>query len=387
MKRTRECENSAENEYNQAKCQKIDDIEPSDSNRPTKITHVNTDCLERIFKHLTLSDLLNVSDASEHFKDAVDFVFSSKYAKKAVIIDEIRVSHPRLLDIEISYIRIDDIKTCLKLLRCFGHRLLKLKFRVCFPTSDERELILPNVLSKESFNRAIKLLVAYVGLYCFNSLTDLTIVEGPVQVLDLLNIPYLKMVNVEINTWDSPRTKLDQNWFSKLFPNIKCLKYESGFGRVTDYECIENEFKNLTRLDISYGYFKCKNPVKCTGKHITNEECMANNTNVKAAIKLNPQLRILRLPFISDFNILQDISKHQQQLEFLSFQYSPKDPSNCNENLVHFNTNKQLKVCFCTPNGHGRSFKELLPSSRLEMPKIPLSFDSLEELTFVMCNQ
>lgn len=379
MKRTREYENSAENEDNQPKGQREDDTEPVDINKPTKITDINTYCLEGIFNYLTLSDLLNVSDACKHFKDAADFVFSAKYRKKAVIINEIRVFRTRLLDIKTSYIKIDDIKTSLQLLRCFGHLILKLKIYVVFSTCDERAI-------KFGAN-SVKLLVKYVGFYCFTSLTSLTIKKGPVQVLNLLKRPFLKMEKVEINTWDSPRSKLDKIWFSKLFPNIKCLKYESVFGRVTDYECIENEFKSLEHLDISYGFVKCKNLFNCSKRNITNEECIAHNTNVKVALQLNPQLRTLSLPFISDFNILQDICEHQQQLECLSFQYAPRDSSSCNGKLLHFKTIKKLKVCFCGPNRRSDTELMAIPTTGNEMQKIPLSFDILEELTFETCYQ
>lgn len=375
MKRTKEAENSVENEVYQPKRQKEDDIETSDIDAQTKITDLNTYCLESIFEYLALSDLLNVCDACKHFRNAADFIFSVKYREKTVIVNEIRVFRTRVLDIKTSYIKIDDLKTSLQMLRCFGHLILRLKIYVVFPTNDERAI-------KFGAN-SVKLLVKYVGFYCFASLTSFTMKKAPVQVLNLLKRPFLKMEKVEINTWDSPRSKLDKNWFPKLFPNIKFLKYESVFGRVTDYECIENELKSLERLDISYSFVKCKNLFNCSKGQITNEECVADNTNIRASLQLNPQLRILSLPFISDFNILRDISEHQQQLECLSFQYAPRDPFSCDEKLVHFKTIKKLKVCFCSPN----RLPELISTTGNEMQKIPLSFDSLEELTFETCYQ
>lgn len=331
--------------------------------RRTKITDINTDCLEHIFKYLTLSDLLNVSDASKYFKDAADFAFTAKYGKKAVTIGKIRT---RLASMRNSCLEIDDLKTSLQLLRCFGHLIRDLKINVDF-----RFVIDMNDVMFDA--QSVRLLIDYVGIYGSNSLTSLTIRNATVQLLNLLKGPFLNMEKVEINTW-CLESKLEKSWFHKLFPNIKCLKCKSVCGRVIYYECIENEFKSLERLDISYVSFQCKN---LSNLYLnTNEECAAHNTNVKAALQLNPQLRTLSLPFISDFTILQHISEHKQQLESLSFQYASKDPLSFDDQVVHFKSIKALKMCFC--NSNPRSDVKL-------MQKIPLSFDSLEELTFQTC--
>lgn len=45
----------------------------------TNITNLNSDCMEIIFEHLELNDLLNVADSSKHFYSAVCQVYKRKY--------------------------------------------------------------------------------------------------------------------------------------------------------------------------------------------------------------------------------------------------------------------------------------------------------------------
>lgn len=56
----------------------------------TKITDLDYDCLEHIFKNLGLSDLLNVADSSKYFKQAVDLVFKNKYQKSCFTLYKTR---------------------------------------------------------------------------------------------------------------------------------------------------------------------------------------------------------------------------------------------------------------------------------------------------------
>ena len=48
----------------------------------TKITDVNVDCLEHIFGHLELSDLLNFANANKQLKAASEPIFFRKYGEK-----------------------------------------------------------------------------------------------------------------------------------------------------------------------------------------------------------------------------------------------------------------------------------------------------------------
>lgn len=59
-------------------CEVNDEIK-TDFTEEKNIKILNTDCLELIFEHLELNDLLNVADSSKHFYDAACQVYKTKF--------------------------------------------------------------------------------------------------------------------------------------------------------------------------------------------------------------------------------------------------------------------------------------------------------------------
>lgn len=57
------------------------------SNDTTKITDLNSDCMEYIFENLNFYDLLSVADSSKQFYGAVCQVFRRNYAKQNLIFN------------------------------------------------------------------------------------------------------------------------------------------------------------------------------------------------------------------------------------------------------------------------------------------------------------
>lgn len=53
----------------------------------TKITDLNVDCMELVFKHLEFNDLVNISDSSKQFNSAVCRVYKNKYMDINPIFD------------------------------------------------------------------------------------------------------------------------------------------------------------------------------------------------------------------------------------------------------------------------------------------------------------
>lgn len=51
------------------------------------ITNLNTDCMEIIFKHLELNDLLNIADSSTAFYSAACLVYKMQYGNAYMIFD------------------------------------------------------------------------------------------------------------------------------------------------------------------------------------------------------------------------------------------------------------------------------------------------------------
>lgn len=54
----------------------------------TKITNLNTDCMEIVFEHLDFHDLLNVADSCKQFYCAASRVYKRKYLNTNPIFDK-----------------------------------------------------------------------------------------------------------------------------------------------------------------------------------------------------------------------------------------------------------------------------------------------------------
>lgn len=98
----------------------------------TKITDLNYDCLEKVFRLLSLDDLLNVADCNNHLRIAAESTYSYKYGKK-----KLRIIYPwrpmkedairKFGNLEPVSITIGYWKKCHKILRCFKHFMRKVE--------------------------------------------------------------------------------------------------------------------------------------------------------------------------------------------------------------------------------------------------------------------
>lgn len=340
-------------------------VEGDHSDGQIEFTDINTDCLEKIFQCLELGDLLNVADTCKHFKEATDIVVSRKFAKKWILIDKIRASRTRLINVRNNFVELNDLKSIVQTLRLFGHLIKKLHLR----GGD-----VPKKFPEQTIDflaKSVGLLSFYIGNYCVVSLTELTIEKR--IAFKLFRKPFLNVEKVKINT----NCQLDRNWFIKIFPNISQLKW--AIGRTNNFNCMDRlpYLDKLQHLDLSYAVH-----IHCRNLHRINilGECIDANI-----MSLNSHLITLALPYISDIKTLKIISEQQQQLEYLSFQYAPKDELNFE--TIHFQTVKKLKICLCSPNYRPNLEPIVFGAVGNEMTKIPFSFDKLEELIIQTCFQ
>lgn len=344
----------------------VDNCEDHEDLGPTEITDIATNCLEEIFKSLELNDLLNVADTCTHFREIAEFIVSKKFAKKSILINELRVSRIRSICVQDNFVRLNDLRSILQTLRIFGHLIGKLEVNGNYY----------NHLTEETIDfsaKAIGILSYYIGHYCVCSLTEL-IITKPIS-FNLFKKPFLKVEKIEITHGHSFRGQLKSGWFIKLFPNVRHLKYENEFGYFSDFKCIVDHFPKLEHLNISNTYAHGKNSFQNIS--MTEDDCAANNMNVVNSLRLNQQLTNLSLPFISDIGILQKISEQQQNLEYLAIQYAPNEATNLDMGTVHFQNVRKFKICLCNLN-----------ETRImdtEMAKIPFTFDHLQELTVQTC--
>lgn len=349
-----------------------DILEPKE----VELTDVNMDCLERIFGFLDLVSLLNIAETSRQFQQPAEFVFSRKFSRKWIVIDRIHISRTRMINIQPNFVELIDFKSILQTIRLFGGLVKRLKLK-----GDDLENF-PGQ-SIDFIAKSIGLMSFYIAFYCTSSSELVEFINDKRIAFQFFSKPFPKAEKVNVNLIHSQHTQLGRNWFLKLFPNVHQLKYKSVFGRTTNYECIVDHFPKLKHLDISYVNMHCKNLHRVVS--ISDDECIANNTNVLKSLSLNPQLTTLALSFVTDINILQMISEQQHQLENLSFQYAPKHDANTD--IVHFHSVKTLKICLCSPSQRPNSQPIELGTAGNEMIKIPFSFGKLEEFIIQTCYQ
>lgn len=157
----------------------------------TKLTDVNDDCLERVFKYLSLEDLLNVAETSKQLKTAVDRAFIFLFKDIDFRIDFVVYSFDMT-----DYVHISKIRDAFRSLRLFGNLISNLSLGLC--KYDIYKYVFP-----------------YVSTYCTDSLRKIEIdgVENDFTI-------YLKrpLLNVETLYFRRCPT-LNANGLRKYFPN------------------------------------------------------------------------------------------------------------------------------------------------------------------------
>lgn len=221
---------------------------PDEPVEMTHITDVNNDCLEQIFKHLDLSDLLNLADTSKLLNNAVHLAFKSKYGKHAVKLVCVKSKKRRRIDIMDEAIEIFDFPTCLKMLRIFGDSIFKLMTPVNkIPERERNELDL------------------YLCEYCAESIVEL---EYGKATLGHLTKSFTK---VETVRFSHARFRCDPADIQRCFPNLRNLTLDKPYA----IQSVTGRFPHFEHLNTYVSFDQRKNFAKC--------------------LQLNPQLRSLRI--------------------------------------------------------------------------------------------
>lgn len=201
----------------------------------TKITDLDNDCLEYIFKNLNINDLLSVADSAKHFKQAVELVFKSKSQQKTITLRADPHSEP--VAVTQRYICVSDQLVSLKLLRHFGHLIINLDI--------------------EFVDQQWVRVFQYLNQYCADSLEKLKLyfvygamesIQRPFSKLLVLEYSHCPLDNnsTELNTW-FPRLRAlaiincrnisnPQN-IKQYFPNLKLVLfgYDHRFGMAISF--------------------------------------------------------------------------------------------------------------------------------------------------------
>lgn len=280
-----------------------------------KVSDLNIDCLEGILNYLPLNDLLN--------GHAAEFIYVRKYSKQELSFDP--TFEPNSISMADNRLSFKDLKNSLRMLRCFGHLVSKLKYHheKCFYS------------------------IEYIQKYCSETLKEFEIFfRGNPCELKMLKKPFTVVESFTLYAGCA-------DCLVWLFPKMRKLRISPGDCQFVHKECIANHFPHLESLEIfDICLKKCE--FKCTEVY-------------RNILQLNPQLKFLRLFHNNiDMNFFQSISGTLQNLEHLDVLGFWKVHENFNGQIMHLKNVKYFEWYSAV---------------------IPFSFDQLESLNLFMINQ
>lgn len=288
----------------------------------TKLTDVNDDCLEMIFMHLDFDDFINIVHTSRLLKPAAQTAFALKRAFNLNILSKSRGYHK--LKISDCNVTVQDLKTSLRFLRCFGHTISKLSVGGT-----------PGIMRLNGFK-----MIHHVNEYCLNSLVETTFRCLPAGAFQDLKHPLIKVESVTFQN-----SELDQKskQLIQWFPQMNTLQLDN---IQTHHDCIEVNIPGLQHLTVK-------------GRETYSADRVMN------VIRLNPQLLSLHLDVHEWVKVVKYANQVQLGLVNLRIDCQ-KDGiwSVAGVDVVNFNTLRKLEVDFCY------------------FRNIPISFNRLEEFTW-----
>lgn len=170
-KSIQKCDHENDNSYAVSKLQQT-----AKSDRPTKITDLNDDCLVKIFDGLDLRILFNVAIANEWLRPAVRIVYEHRFGTKNVHISLNKSNSELLQDID-GHVFVSGLKMCLQYLRCFGPAMSNLYISYDGCSNKECEYI-----------------DQYVNDYCTTSLVKICFLSKPAFTIGCQ--PFVRTVRI-----------------------------------------------------------------------------------------------------------------------------------------------------------------------------------------------
>lgn len=300
----------------------------SDCMTAINLTDINIDCLESIFNHLDLISLLTVSDSNGYVKRAAELIFVRRYGKKKIWLDLFINCPASPVDEQLNQIKIFGLKTCLKVLRCFGHLITNLHI------TGDRFVLCEN---KKDTNR----LIEYVSKFGNKNLREISFEKlGKTALLQIK----AEFPMVETVRYKQCEVKTAFVGINHIFPKMQSLELIW-----TDVTYMDVFMPNLERLLIDLPIYL----------DISQKE------RIETMIQLNPQLKCLKMYFFFwNTTFLQSISKHFKSIENLEIAFNFIESETYNVQHIHMNNVKKFHI------------------QSIVVPHITFSFNQLEEFTF-----
>lgn len=310
-----------------------------------KFTDINHDCLQSIFEYLTFEDLLNISDTTKCLRKVAGLIYYREYRNKKVVFIEARHFECRSFQVHDDCLDIQDLKTSLQVLRCFGDLIPKILF---YSRGDAYHY------GKRLYPDLTPYVLNYVNEYCADSLTSIKF-QGGLKDIKLTNYftkPFKNVEKVVIKHCNL----LESTDLSKLFPRMRHLSCV-GFMSTS---CIAKHFPHLEYLDVEIWQ---------------RRESIESKMEIKSVLQLNPQLKSLRIcspgiqrylnPPLLAAIVLNGAQESLQNLESLTMRGTYFSESKFDGNIIHMKNVRKFHI----------HLQGMLDES---LPMIPFSFPKLE---------
>lgn len=176
-----------------------------------KISDINLDCLEHIFRLLALEDLMNVASTSKHLKVAANLVFNHKYKKMQVVLYNTKKQwiEPIHINKDRNIMWVMNLEFTFKILRLFGANISNIDIFANYPLRDQARVINVN------YDRIIQ----YVNKYCLESQISFEVARHPKNVLSAVQKEFKNVEYVRIRGGNITSDVMSQiNW---IFPKMR----------------------------------------------------------------------------------------------------------------------------------------------------------------------
>lgn len=323
-----------------------DEVSTITESSSIEITDVNVDCLEHVFKHLNLDDLVNVANTNSWVRTATGWTIAHKFDKKTVILRNIsmlQTSQQMYIWGSTDEILITNLKKSLHFLRCFGHLVTKLE--------------ISHLLVAKKYQTYIS---HYISKYCIN-LIEITFSSCTEDTFAMLknvftNVQKVRFVDCQLGS--------EMSQLNELFPNLLSLEF-NGFNEVFDRTCIAVQFPHLEQF--------------ATNLIVANEKYGFGMENVINAIKMNPKIQSLHIHWDNDQQFFENVNEQLKNLHTFKFDCFEELLPKINEDdgcIVHFNIVKTFQMSLTTAYNIGHTDH-----------RIPFEFNALENFVFESDNK
>lgn len=177
---------------------------PTDPNAK-KIIDLNDLCLEKIFDHLNFQSLFNVAIANEFLRPAAARVYKRRFGRFHIRITGNSFDTDRRPIFVLHKLHIDQLKSVLLFLRCFGAQITVLEFDGAFYNKKKHY---------EHVNE-------YINKYCSENLVNITFESVPKIANEHFPRPFVNVQNVSVKGGSVGRYLPS---FGQWFPNMRRLE-------------------------------------------------------------------------------------------------------------------------------------------------------------------